>query len=177
MAVNRRSFLAGGALLAAAGATGQAGAAADKAATPGCNSTFSIFHSTFAYRLVRAQELVAPTNRHPYTVAYAYDHKGRMVSKRITENDGHDTLVKSVSYLWDGWNIIQETTIDNCQTVQPSNYHALIREYDDLRLDYDDHFEGHDKLLNDINASIVTREAAWRQVEQYKARMERPCGQ
>ena len=34
MAVNRRSFLAGGALLAAAGATGQAGAAADKAATP-----------------------------------------------------------------------------------------------------------------------------------------------
>ncbi len=60
-------------------------------------------------RLVRAQELVAPTNRHPYTVAYAYDHKGRMVSKRITENDGNDTLVKSVFYLWDGWNIIRET--------------------------------------------------------------------
>ena len=60
-------------------------------------------------RLVRAQELVAPTNRNPYTVTYAYDHQGRMVSKRITENDGHDTLVKSTTYLWDGWNIIRET--------------------------------------------------------------------
>ena len=59
-------------------------------------------------RLVRAQELVAPTNRHPYTVSYAYDHRGRMVSKRITENDGQDTLVKSIAYLWDGWNIIRE---------------------------------------------------------------------
>ena len=59
-------------------------------------------------RLVRAQELCAPTNRNPYTVAYAYDHKGRMVSKRITENDGHDTLVKSIAYVWDGWNIIRE---------------------------------------------------------------------
>ena len=63
-------------------------------------------------RLVRAQELVAPTNRHPYTVSYAYDHKGRMVSKRITENDGQDTLVKSIAYLWDGWNIIREIVRD-----------------------------------------------------------------
>ena len=39
----------------------------------------------------------------------AYDHRGRMVSKRITENDGQDTLVKSTTYLWDGWNIIRET--------------------------------------------------------------------
>ena len=59
-------------------------------------------------RLVRAQELCAPTNRNPYTLTYAYDHKGRMVSKRITENDGHDTLVKSIAYVWDGWNIIRE---------------------------------------------------------------------
>ncbi|MBR3922025.1 MAG: hypothetical protein IKJ45_02845, partial [Kiritimatiellae bacterium] len=59
-------------------------------------------------RLVRAQELCAPTNRNPYTLTYAYDHRGRMVSKRITENNGNDTLVKSVSYLWDGWNIIRE---------------------------------------------------------------------
>ena len=59
-------------------------------------------------RLIRAQELCAPTNRSPYTLTYAYDHRGRMVSKRITENDGNDTLVKSVSYLWDGWNIIRE---------------------------------------------------------------------
>ena len=59
-------------------------------------------------RLVRAQELCAPTNRHPYTVSYAYDHRGRMVKKEIRANDGSDTLVKSVSYLWDGWNIIRE---------------------------------------------------------------------
>ncbi|MBR3922142.1 MAG: RHS repeat-associated core domain-containing protein, partial [Kiritimatiellae bacterium] len=59
-------------------------------------------------RLVRAQELVAPTNRNPYTIAYAYDHRGRMVSKRITENDGNDTLVSATTYLWDGWNIIRE---------------------------------------------------------------------
>ena len=62
-------------------------------------------------RLVRAQELCAPTNRNPYTLTYAYDHRGRMVSKRITENDGNDTLVKSVSYLWDGWNIIREIQV------------------------------------------------------------------
>ncbi len=59
-------------------------------------------------RLVRAQELCAPTNRNPYTIAYAYDHRGRMVSKRITENDGNDTLVSATTYLWDGWNIIRE---------------------------------------------------------------------
>ncbi|MBR3921782.1 MAG: RHS repeat-associated core domain-containing protein, partial [Kiritimatiellae bacterium] len=71
-------------------------------------------------RLVRAQELVAPTNRHPYTVSYAYDHRGRMVSKRITENDGHDTLVKSIAYVWDGWNVIRET-VTNPSTLQPFN--------------------------------------------------------
>ncbi len=60
-------------------------------------------------RLVLAQELCAPSNRFPYTVSYAYDHRGRMVSKRITENDGQDTLVSSTTYLWDNWNIIRET--------------------------------------------------------------------
>ena len=59
-------------------------------------------------RLVLAQELCAPSNRFPYTVSYAYDHKGRMVLKRITENDGQDTLVSSITYLWDNWNIIRE---------------------------------------------------------------------
>ena len=28
----------------------------------------------------------APTNRNPYTVTYAYDHRGRMVSKRIYDS-------------------------------------------------------------------------------------------
>ncbi len=59
-------------------------------------------------RLVRAQELCAPPSRNPYTVTYAYDHKGRMVRKRITENDGSDSLVRDNSYIWDGWNIIRE---------------------------------------------------------------------
>ena len=59
-------------------------------------------------RLVLAQELCAPSNRYPYTVSYAYDHRGRMVTKRVTENDGSDTLVSSTTYLWDGWNIIRE---------------------------------------------------------------------
>ncbi len=93
---------------------------ADKAATPGCNSTFFIFHSTFACRLVRAQELVAPTNRNPYTVTYAYDHRGRMVKKEIRANDGNDTLVKSIAYVWDGWNVIRET-VTNPSTLQPFN--------------------------------------------------------
>ena len=67
-------------------------------------------------RLVLAQELCAPSNRFPYTVSYAYDHKGRMVSKRITENDGNDTLVSNVSYIWDGWNIIRETQVSGLGT-------------------------------------------------------------
>ena len=85
-------------------------------------------------RLVRAQELCAPTNRSPYTVAYAYDHKGRMVSKRITENDGNDTLVKSISYLWDGWNIIRETqwpVTSGQWSVGPlaTNHYPLVTDY------------------------------------------------
>ena len=85
-------------------------------------------------RLVRAQELVAPTNRHPYTVAYAYDHRGRMVSKRITENDGSDTLVKSTTYLWDGWNIIRETqwpVTSDQWSVGPlaTNHYPLVTDY------------------------------------------------
>ena len=43
-------------------------------------------------RLVRAQELYAPTNRAPYTVTYAYDHRGRMVSKRI-----YDSALKTLA--------------------------------------------------------------------------------
>ena len=85
-------------------------------------------------RLVRAQELVAPTNRNPYTIAYAYDHKGRMVSKRITENDGHDTLVSAPTYLWDGWNIVRETqwpvTSDQWSAGPlATNHYPLVTDY------------------------------------------------
>ena len=46
-----------------------------------------------------------------------------MVMKRITENDGSNSpfSILHSTFVWDGWNIIRETTIDNCQTVQPSN--------------------------------------------------------
>ena len=62
-------------------------------------------------RLVRAQELYAPTNRAPYTVTYAYDHRGRMVSKRITENDGSNSPISILhsTFVWDDWNIIRES--------------------------------------------------------------------
>ena len=51
-------------------------------------------------------------------VTYAYDHRGRMVRKEISHEG---TKTRRIEYLWDDWNIIRETTIDNCQTVQPSN--------------------------------------------------------
>ena len=91
---------------------------ADKAATSWQNYTFSIFHPPFA---------CAPANRHPYTVSYAYDHRGRMVSKRITENDGHDTLVKSTTYLWDGWNIIRE--IQWPVVSRNTSHYPLVTDY------------------------------------------------
>ena len=58
----------------------------------------------------RAQELYAPTNRNPYTVTYAYDHRGRMVSKRITEDDGSNSPISILhsTFVWDDWNIIRE---------------------------------------------------------------------
>ena len=64
----------------------------------------------------------------------AYDHRGRMVSKRITENDGHDTLVKSTTYLWDGWNIIRETqwpVTSDQWSVGPlaTNHYPLVTDY------------------------------------------------
>ena len=58
----------------------------------------------------RAQELYAPTNRNPYTITYAYDHRGRMVSKRITENAATNSpfSILHSTFVWDDWNIIRE---------------------------------------------------------------------
>ena len=58
-------------------------------------------------RLIKAEELVSPTNRQPYTVEYAYDHQGRMVWKQISTNA---VVISSRTLLWDGYNIIQTLT-------------------------------------------------------------------
>ncbi len=75
------------------------------------------------------------------TNAYGYNLRSQVVSfrrvSRIDTFDGATTtntgvtknlcasaplrLIKSTTYVWDNWNIIRETTIDNCQTVKPSN--------------------------------------------------------
>ena len=49
-------------------------------------------------RMIRAEESVAPSNRAPTVVTYAYDEQGRVVSKNI---DG--TNIISRSLLWDGY--------------------------------------------------------------------------
>jgi len=55
-------------------------------------------------RMIRAEEVVAPTNRAPTVIAYAYDEQGRMVSKNIASTN---TIARLL--LWDGYNIVRET--------------------------------------------------------------------
>ena len=55
-------------------------------------------------RMIRAEETVAPTNRAPTVITYAYDEQGRMIAKNIT---GTNAIARSL--LWDGYNIVQET--------------------------------------------------------------------
>ena len=43
-------------------------------------------------------------------VTYAYDHRGRMVSKTLCAS-APLRLIKSTTYIWDGWNIIRETRV------------------------------------------------------------------
>ena len=54
--------------------------------------------------MIRAEEIVSPTNRTPTIITYAYDEQGRMVSKNI---DGTNIITRSL--LWDGYNIVRET--------------------------------------------------------------------
>jgi RHS repeat-associated protein len=69
---------------------------------------------SFAYtwngekRLIKAEELVAPTNRQPYVVSYAYDYRGRMIWKTIAPSTG--SPIKTTTYVWDDYNIIAEHT-------------------------------------------------------------------
>ena len=65
-------------------------------------------------RLIKAEELVSPTNRQPYTVEYAYDHQGRMVWKQISTNA---VIVSTRTLLWDGYNILQEKIANQQSTI------------------------------------------------------------
>ncbi len=117
---------------------------ADKAATSWQNYTFSIFHPPFA---------CAPTNRHPYTVSYAYDALGRLAvvdlnaeaqsrgvgfeysylsnadlisGKTATLGNHSPFTILHSTFEWDGWNIIRETATDgNGSTTVTDNVWGL----------------------------------------------------
>ena len=56
------------------------------------------------------------------TATYAYDHRGRMVRKEILPTSTNSTFsILHSTFVWDGWNIIRETT-SNLSTFQPFNF-------------------------------------------------------
>ena len=92
-------------------------------------------------RMVMAEELYAPTNREPYVITYAYDHKGRMVRKDVAlASNSPFSILNSTfviydhkgrmvrkdvalasnpsfsilhsTFVWDDWNIIRENTTE-----------------------------------------------------------------
>ena len=62
-------------------------------------------------RLVQAEEFISSSAREPYVVEYVYDHRGRMICKTITSASMR--LLKKIYYLWDDYNIIAETVVEN----------------------------------------------------------------
>ena len=74
-------------------------------------------------RLIKAEELVSPTNRQPCTVEYAYDHQGRMVWKQISRRGAEAQsweIEKNVHLLWDGYNIVQSLIHSQTHTLTNS---------------------------------------------------------
>ena len=70
-------------------------------------------------RLIKAEEQVCPTNRTLRKVDYAYDHQGRMVWKKISHGGAEAQsweMEKTLSYLWDNFNIIAETSVADSAT-------------------------------------------------------------
>ena len=79
-------------------------------------------------RLVCAEEQVCPTNRTLRKVDYAYDHQGRMVWKQISHGGAEAQsweVEKTLSYLWDDFNIIAETTVADSVTNTTYNVWGL----------------------------------------------------
>ena len=60
----------------------------------------------FTYTWNDENRMVSASNAE-VVVTYAYDHRGRMVSKTLCAS-APLRLIKSTTYLWDGWNIICE---------------------------------------------------------------------
>ena len=59
----------------------------------------------FTYTWNDENRMVSASNAE-VVVTYAYDHKGRMIRKTISRGDAEP---QTVTYIWDGWNIIRET--------------------------------------------------------------------
>ena len=74
-------------------------------------------------RLIKAIELIAPTNRQPYEVNYAYDHRGRMTWKSVAPTTGPP--IKTINYLWDDYNIIAENITSDFVTKTTYNIWGL----------------------------------------------------
>ena len=74
-------------------------------------------------RLVKAEELISPTNREPYVVEYAYDHRGRLIWKTIASPNAPPS--KTMRYLWDDYNIVAETVAQDTATKTTYNIWGL----------------------------------------------------
>ncbi len=61
----------------------------------------------FTYTWNDENRMVSASNAE-VVVTYAYDHKGRMIRKTISRGDAEP---QSITYLWDGWNIIRESRV------------------------------------------------------------------
>ena len=74
-------------------------------------------------RLIKAEELVSPTNRQPYVVEYAYDHQGRMAWKKVASPNAPP--FKAIRYIWDDYNIVAEAVVENNATNTTYNIWGL----------------------------------------------------
>jgi RHS repeat-associated protein len=74
-------------------------------------------------RLIKAEELVSPTNRLPNVVEYTYDHRGRMIWKTVASPT--TPPVKAITYLWDDYNIITEAIAQDNATNTTYNIWGL----------------------------------------------------
>ena len=57
-------------------------------------------------------------------VTYAYDHRGRMVSKTLCSS-APLRLIKSTTYIWDDWNIIREVVREGDSVAVTDNIWGL----------------------------------------------------
>ena len=75
----------------------------------------------FAYTWNAENRMVSASNAE-VVVTYAYDHKGRMIRKTISRGDAEP---QSITYLWDGWNIIREVVREGDSVAVADNLWGL----------------------------------------------------